>query len=69
MIAEELYYFDTYQEEGFYVMYDVQNGAYEHQENGHMYQELYDAHVEGCVLASSYQKYDLDDLSGLDFIQ
>ena len=69
MIAEELYYFDTYQEEGFYVIYDVQNGAYEHQENGHMYQELYDAHVEGCVLASSNQKYDLDDLSGLDFIQ
>lgn len=67
--AVYVWMFDKYHETR-YEIWDVENWTfYEVQETGNQYIELYDAHVEGCVLASSYQQYDLDDLSGLDFIQ
>ena len=52
-----------------YTIYQPDTGEYEKQENSEEYDRLYAIHVTPCVLQNQYQRYDLNDLNGLDVIQ
>lgn len=52
-----------------YVIYKPSTGEYERQESSEEYDQLYAIHVTPCVFYSKYQRYDLNDLNGLDVIQ
>lgn len=52
-----------------YTIYQPDTGEYEKQENSEEYDRLYAIHVTPCILQNQYQRYDLNDLNGLDIIQ
>lgn len=52
-----------------YTIYQPDTGEYEKQENSEEYDRLYEIHVTPCILQNQYQRYDLNDLHGLDVIQ
>lgn len=52
-----------------YTIYQPDTGDYEKQENSEEYDRLYAMHVAPCILQNQYQRYDLNDLNGLDVIQ
>lgn len=52
-----------------YTIYQPDTGDYEKQENSEEYDRLYAIHVAPCILQNQYQRYDLNNLNGLDIIQ
>ena len=67
--AIESLYIDYFDTEGPYTIYTLDNPTYEKQETSEEYDELYALHIQPSLSWKMFERYSLEDRSGLNHIQ